>query len=59
MYRTFSTRCFYVQENGGYVPYAVVQDMKNGYEEWKEFTRYYKVIHLESSSIQYLIIISI
>ena len=46
MHRTFSTRCFYVQENGGYVPYAVVQDMKNGYEEWKEFTRYYKVIHL-------------
>ena len=47
MHRTLSTRYCYVQEKGGYVPYTVVQDMKIGYAEWKEFTRYYKVIYLE------------
>jgi len=31
--------------------------MKNGYAEWKEFTRYYKVIYLEYLEYLYLIII--
>ncbi len=57
MHRTLSTRYCYVQEKGGYVPYTVVQDMKNGYAEWKEFTRYYKVIYLEYLEYLYLIII--
>ena len=32
-----------VQDDGGYVPYTVVYDMKRGYVDWKEFTKYYKV----------------